>query len=78
MDSPTVTFSLLCDEPSRYCVEYNNGTFHDVGSFELIVIFSAVIAILGYWRASALFHSERVHLHESEDELLQNTEGLPA
>ena len=79
MNYPTVTFSLLCDEPSRYCVEYSDGTLHDVGSFELIIIFVAIIAILGYWRASVLFHSERAHIHEDEDEEepLQDTEELP-
>jgi MFS family permease len=73
-----MTFSLLCDEPSRYCIEYSNGTLHDIGSFELIVICFAIIAILGYWRASVLFHAERVHLHQVDEELLENTERLPA
>jgi MFS family permease len=78
MDSPIVTFSLLCDEPSRYCIEYSNGTLHDVASFELIIVFFAIIAILGYWRASVLYHSERVPLHHDVDEPLPNTEGLLA
>jgi hypothetical protein len=55
----TVTFSLLCDTPSRYCIEYNNGTLHDVLTFELIVVISAIIAIAGYLRASVLFQAEQ-------------------
>jgi hypothetical protein len=54
-----VTFGLLCDTPSLYCVKYRNGTLHDVLTFELIVIFSAIIAILGYLRAHVLYKQER-------------------
>jgi hypothetical protein len=54
-----VTFSLLCDTPSRYCIEYNNGTLHDVLTFELIVVLSAIIAIVGYLRASVLYQAEQ-------------------
>jgi hypothetical protein len=54
-----VTFSLLCDQPSRYCIEYSNGTLHDVLTFELLVVVSAVFAIVGYVRASMLFQSEQ-------------------
>lgn len=54
-----MTFSLKCEEPSRYCIEYRNGTLHDVLTFELIVVASAAFAICGYIRASALSDSER-------------------
>jgi hypothetical protein len=54
-----VTFSLLCDTPSRYCIEYSNGTLHDVLTFELIVVVSAIIAIVGYLRASVLYQAEQ-------------------
>ena len=50
----TVTFALLCDTPSRYCIKYSNGTLHDVLTFELIAIISAGLAIIGYLRASSL------------------------
>lgn len=49
-----LTFSLLCDTPSRYCIEYSNGTLHDVLTFELIVVLSAFTAVFGYLRASVL------------------------
>jgi hypothetical protein len=54
-----VTFSLPCDEPSRYCIEYSNGTLHDVLTFELIVVLAAVFAIMGYLRASTIYQSEQ-------------------
>lgn len=54
-----MTFSLLCDTPSRYCIEYNDGTLHDVLTFELIVVVSAILAIVGYLRASVLYQAEQ-------------------
>ncbi len=54
-----MTFSLLCEESSRYCIEYSNGTLHDVLTFELIVVICAVFAVVGYFRASALFEAEQ-------------------
>jgi hypothetical protein len=68
----TVTFSLLCDVPSRYCIEYNNGTLHDVFTFELIVVLSAIAAIFGYVRASVLYQDEHLHSgdgHEGNSEI---------
>lgn len=61
-----MTFSLLCEHPSRYCIEYRNGTLHDVLTFELIVAVCAIVAILGYLRASVLYQSERETEHSSE------------
>ncbi len=54
-----VTFALTCDTPSRYCIEYSNGTLHDVWTFEFIALVSVVAAIGGYLRAS--------HLHRRGD-----------
>lgn len=54
-----LTFTLLCDEPSKYCIEYRNGSLHDVLTFELIVVCSAVIGVLGYVRAAAIHRHER-------------------
>ena len=55
-----MTFGLLCETPSRYCIEYNDGTLHDVWTFELLVIVSAVVAIVGYLRASFLQKQEQL------------------
>ena len=62
----SVTFSLLCKTPSRYCIEYSDGTLHDVLTFELIVGISAAFAILGYWRAYSLFQAEQGSLVDSD------------
>lgn len=61
-----LTFSLTCSTPSRYCIEYNDGSLHDVLTFVVLVLVSAVLAIVGYFRASALFSQERVR-HEDVD-----------
>jgi MFS family permease len=55
----SVTFGLLCQTPSKYCIEYSNGTLHDILSFELIVVVSAIFAIIGYLRASHVYQSEQ-------------------
>lgn len=54
-----VTFSLLCDTPSKYCIEYSNGGLHDVLTFVLIAALSTLVAIAGYLRASAIHQSEQ-------------------
>jgi uncharacterized membrane protein len=54
-----VTFSLLCDTPSKYCIEYSSGRLHDVLTFVLIAALSAIVAIVGYLRASAIHRSEQ-------------------
>ena len=69
-----LTFNLLCDKPSRYCIEYKNGTLHDVLTFELIVVMCAVLAVLGYLRASLIHQSERHGEHSSEEDQ-QGEEG---
>lgn len=53
-----LTFTLLCSKESRYCIQYSNGSLHDVWSFEVLVVVTAIIAILGYVRASALHQVE--------------------
>jgi len=58
-----LTFSLLCDDPSfRYCIQYSDGTLHDVLTFELIVVISSIVAILGYLRASTLYRKQQLFI----------------
>jgi hypothetical protein len=54
-----LTFSLLCPTQGPYCIEYQNGTLHDVLTFERIVCLSAVIAVAGYLRALSIYREER-------------------
>jgi hypothetical protein len=54
-----LTFQLRCDTPGPYCIQYRNGTLHDVLTFEILVCVSSVIAIAGYLRALNLYSLER-------------------
>lgn len=54
-----LTFQLTCDTAGPYCVQYRNGTLHDVLSFELLICSSAVIGIVAYSRSLNLYWSER-------------------
>jgi len=49
-----LTFALICDTPSKYCIEYSDGSLHDVWTFESIALVSVVAAIGGYLRAFQL------------------------
>jgi MFS family permease len=50
-----LSFRLTCSEPSTYCIEYRDGSLHDIFTFGMMVVGTSVVAILGYWRASILF-----------------------
>jgi len=63
-----LTFSLKCASPSRYCVEYKDGTFHDVLTFELLIVVTAVLAIFGLWRASVIHASQSIVAQATHDE----------
>jgi MFS family permease len=71
-----LTFSLLCSEPSSYCVEYKDGKYHDVLTFELLVVVSAVFAILGFWRASSIHEAEARDDPTDATDLLDNHNGV--
>ena len=53
-----LTYQLICDDPSRYCVMYTDGSMHNVFTFPLLICISGIIAVLGYWRASVLWRRE--------------------
>jgi hypothetical protein len=53
-----VSFSLVCLQQSRSCVQYTDGSLHDVGKFQRIIVFTTVLAVVGYWRAAQLYHKE--------------------
>jgi len=58
LELSSVTFALTCDTPSKYCIEYSNGTLHDVWTFEFISLVSVLVAIGGYLRAMKLRQRE--------------------
>ena len=61
-----LTFSLHCSSPARYCIEYSDGSLHDVLTFVVIVLFAAGFAIVGYIRASAIFAKEQLRAARQE------------
>lgn len=54
-----LTIQLQCSSPSPYCVEYRDGTHHDILVFELLIVVTAILAILGYNRAVSLHLGEQ-------------------
>jgi len=66
-----LTFRLLCNQQSKYCIEYSDGSLHDVLTFEMIICVTGVLAILGYWRASVIHiqeQSQQEVIPQSEDD----------
>lgn len=61
-----LTFALTCNAPSKYCVEYSNGTLHDVWTFEFIALMSVVAAVGGYLRASQLHRCDENDMSREE------------
>jgi len=47
----SVTGALTCDGISQYCVEYNDGSFHNALCMEIIIITTALLAIPAFWKA---------------------------
>lgn len=81
-----LTFALLCSESKKhkfgsYCVQYKDGSYHDVLSFELLIVSTAVCAILGYLMAAKLYREEDRRgeyedvPYESVDEANDGTSG---
>ena len=54
----SVTSALKCGEVSRYCMEYSDGSIHNVLFMEIVIILMAVIAIPAIWRAVWMFRRE--------------------
>mmetsp|Transcript_23985 Transcript_23985/g.51771 ORF Transcript_23985/g.51771 Transcript_23985/m.51771 type:complete len:496 (-) Transcript_23985:262-1749(-) len=54
----SVTGALQCEKVSKYCMEYNDGSIHDVLVMELVIIMTAIIAIPSFWRAIWMFRME--------------------
>lgn len=61
-----LTFQLTCSDLGPYCIEYGNGTLHNVLTFEILVCTAAICAVFGYWRASKIYWDERISSNNSE------------
>ena len=62
-----------CEEEDDYCVEYKDGSLHDVRLLEVIVIVTAGLAVLGYARAAVIRRREE---EEEEEEKRGRAESL--
>lgn len=64
-----LSFSVTCSHPGPYCVVYKEGGLHNVLVLELVVVVSAILAMLGYWKARLLFQVEQAdRISENEEE----------
>merc|ERR1712232_538893 len=62
-----VTGVLQCEEASKYCMVYSDGSIRNVFLMEIVIIVIAVIAIPAFWRALWMFRKEqKVHADRSE------------
>lgn len=66
--SYVLTFLLPCNQQSAYCAEYADGSTQYVLVFEVLVLASALVAILGYLQAS------RIHQREQQQSTIQEHE----
>lgn len=73
-----LSFRLLCEKKSTYCIEFRDGSLHNVLSFELLVVMSVIFATGGYWRASILYEREQEPQNESVAELIESQTGVSA
>ena len=60
----------MCPTEGPYCIEYRNGTLHNVLTFELLVCLSAVLAVAGYLRAMSI-HWEEQNVRVEDSQLKQ-------
>jgi hypothetical protein len=67
-----LTVALVCDRPSLYCVEYRDGSIHDVLTFELLIVTTAMLAVMGLRRASELRRADR----EEDSDVAQQARPL--
>ena len=57
----SVTGAVECDAVSRYCLEYSDGSIHNVLVMECVIITTALIAVPSRWRAAWMFRNDRRH-----------------
>jgi MFS family permease len=49
---------FTCETPTDYCVEYQDGTLHNVMTLEIVVMSIAGLAIVGYWKAAKIHEKD--------------------
>ena len=53
------TGTLQCEKVSQYCLEYNDGSIHDVLPEEFMITAAAIVAIPAFWKACAMYREEQ-------------------
>ena len=54
----SATNTLECNQASRYCLEYSDGSIHNILIMEILIIASAVVAIPSLWKAVRIHRNE--------------------
>jgi Major Facilitator Superfamily len=76
-----LTFRLHCTAPSDqsndpYCVQYHDGTYHNVLKFEQLILCTALVATMGYLRAESIHRSQQASdassIGRGDDSLQEN------
>ncbi|GAX22536.1 hypothetical protein FisN_14Hh159 [Fistulifera solaris] len=55
--------TMSCKPEQRHCIQFQDGSFHDIGILAWMVVISALFAISGYWRADRLFRQQTSSFH---------------
>jgi hypothetical protein len=53
-----LSFQMTCQSKSSYCIEYQDGSLHNLLGYGSLVVFISLAAIVGYWRSSYLYQRE--------------------
>ena len=54
-----LSFGLQCPEATTYCVVFRDGSLHHVLTFEVLVMVSSIVGIVGYLRASQIHEQQQ-------------------
>jgi hypothetical protein len=54
-DAPSCHTSQSATYP--YCIQYRDGSYHDIGRFAITLVITSILSILGYYRASYLHNN---------------------
>ena len=60
----SVTGALRCDNVGTYCLEYTDGSIHNVFFMEVVIVVLASVAIPAFFRANWLFSRHRMTCEE--------------
>ena len=55
----SVTSALECQHTSKYCLEFTDGSIHNVLVMELLIIVVAIVSMPSFWRAIWIYRSEQ-------------------